>query len=131
MTRGSGNPFGLRAGDSLPQSPAVAGVIEKLTGYCLAPDHPVGTHKARVFRRLLGFEQRDADELAVRLLVAVRGGAPIKNVRDNDPFGVLCDVRVSVDGIRERRGCTAFVVTVWELRTPTSPPRLVTAYVDL
>lgn len=131
MTRRVGKVFGLRAGDSLPQSPEVAGVIEKLTGYCLAPDHPVGTHKARVFRRLLGFEQRDADELAVRLLVAVRGGAPIKDVRDNDPYGVLCDVRVSVDGIHQCRGCSAFVVTVWELRTPDSPLRLVTAYVDL
>lgn len=131
MTRGSGNPFGLRAGDPLPQSPTVAAAVEKLTDYCLALDHPVGTHKARVFRRMLGFERQDADELAARLVVAVRGGAPIRNVRDNHPFGVLCDVRVSVDGIRECRGRMAFVVTVWELRTLNSSPRLVTAYVDL
>lgn len=131
MTRRPTDLFGLRPGDSLPRSHAAAGVVDKLIAYCLAPDHPVGVHKARLFRRLLGFEQRDAAELAARLVAAVRGGAPIKNVRDNEPFGVLCDVRVAVDGIRERRGCTAVVVTVWELRTPTSPPRLVTAYVDL
>lgn len=131
MTRRVGDAFGIRPGGPVPQAHAAQGVIDKLSTYCLAAEHPVGAHKARVFRRTLGFELRDADELAARLIAAVRRGAPIISIRDNDPYGVLCDVRVSVDGIHQCRGCSAFVVTVWELRTPDSPLRLVTAYVDL
>lgn len=131
MNRGSANAFGVRPGEAVPRADAAVGIVDKLRGYCLAAEHPVGSHKARLFRRVLGFEQRDADELATRLTAAIRGGTPINSVRDNKSFGILCDVRVEVGGIRERAGQAALVVTVWELRTPNAPPRLVTAYVDV
>lgn len=36
---------------------------DKLSGYCLNPYHSSGKHKAIVFKSVLGFEQKDADQL--------------------------------------------------------------------
>jgi hypothetical protein len=55
---------------------------------------------------------------------------PITDVRDNAPFGVLCEVRIPVAGLREHRDRVAAVTTSWELRQPEDRPRLVTAYID-
>lgn len=52
------------------------------------------------------------------------------NVRDNAPFGVLCEVRIAIAGLREHRNRTVAVATSWELRHAEDPPRLVTAYID-
>lgn len=43
---------------------------EKLVGYCLSPDHPRGTHKARVFATVLGVTAQNADRLRAALLRA-------------------------------------------------------------
>jgi hypothetical protein len=50
-------------------------------------------------------------------------------VRDNAPFGVLCEVRIAVEGLRDRHTHSAVVTTAWELRREHARPRLVTAYV--
>lgn len=42
---------------------------QKLTAYCLNPEHPRGKHKARVFARL-GFTAERADDLRAALLAA-------------------------------------------------------------
>ena len=50
--------------------------IRKLREYCLNPDSPKGKNKARVFTRVLGIGQRNAEELREKLLeVAVSGEA--------------------------------------------------------
>ena len=46
---------------------------QKLTGYCLNPEHPRGKHKARVFARL-GFTAENADDLRTVLLKAAASG---------------------------------------------------------
>ncbi len=63
----------------------------------------------------------------------LRGGlrvARVSDVRDNTPFGILCEVRVPVRGLRERRDRIVAVTTSWELRDADDRPRLVTAYID-
>jgi len=37
---------------------------EKLTGYCLNPEHPRGKHKARVFATALGFTSENGQRPA-------------------------------------------------------------------
>jgi hypothetical protein len=37
--------------------------MEKLTGYCLDPNHSSGKHKARVFASVLGITVENADDL--------------------------------------------------------------------
>ena len=57
----------------------------KLTEYCLSSTHPVGKHKAAVFRSALGLTVADADLLREWLLqAAVVGEAVAERV---DTFG--------------------------------------------
>ena len=57
---------------------------EKLTGYCLNPEHPRGKRKARVFATL-GFTAENADDLLVVLLTAAvtveRAASCLRSVR--------------------------------------------------
>ena len=76
-------------GELLPRGADAFGVEEKLSAYCLNPDHELGAAKARGFQRILGIAAADGEYLAAELLVGV-GDAPITSVRDNAPFGVLC-----------------------------------------
>jgi len=46
--------------------------LRKLREYCLNIEHPRGQHKARVFKRVLGWTASDADQLHQRLLEAAR-----------------------------------------------------------
>jgi hypothetical protein len=54
--------------------------LEKLTEYCLNPEHPRGKHKARVFRAACGFTAENAESIREQLLDAVANaeaqGAP-------------------------------------------------------
>jgi hypothetical protein len=116
-------------GERLPSADKAFGIVEKLTAYCLNPDHEIGGHKARRFQLLLGIGAADVAYLTEVLQGGVLN-APIADVRDNAPFGLLCEVRISVSGLRDRRNRVFDVVTSWELRHATDAPRLVTAYID-
>jgi hypothetical protein len=116
-------------GQRLPHAAAACGITEKLSAYCLNIDHAVGGPKARGFERILGIGIADVDYLSEMLRAGVLEAA-ITDVRDNSPFGVLCEVRVAIVGIRGRRDRIVAVTTSWELRHPDDPPRLVTAYID-
>jgi filamentous hemagglutinin len=113
----------------MPRASEAFGVREKLTSYCLNWDHPIGGPKATSFLKILGISLDDAEYLAGALQVGVRETA-VTAVRDNAPFGVLCEVRLPVRGLRERHDRVAAVTTSWELRGEGNPPRLVTAYIS-
>lgn len=113
----------------LPHAGSAFGIEEKLTAYCLNLAHELGGPKARGFEQILGIGLADVDYLANALRVGVLE-APIADVRDNRPFGLLCEVRVPVTGLREQRDRIVEVTTVWELRAADHSPRLVTAYID-
>jgi hypothetical protein len=92
-------------------------------------EHEIGAHKARVFWRALGIGLDDVEHLVNQLLVGI-GDAPISDVRDNAPYGVLCEVVVCVKGIGAAAGRTVSVTTSWEYRSPEDAPRLVSAYIE-
>ena len=52
----------------LPNSDKAVVEIEKLRDYSLNPNHPVGKHKARVFKTALGITLEDAEWLRDRAL---------------------------------------------------------------
>jgi Domain of unknown function (DUF6883) len=114
----------------LPRAGAAYGIEEKLRGYSLNTDHPVGSHKARVFRSALGITLDDIDHLVEQMLDGVLV-APITAVRDNPPHGLLCEVLISVQGINDAALDFAITTTVWEYRSSEDAPRLVSAYIDL
>ncbi|AFZ03157.1 DUF6883 domain-containing protein [Calothrix sp. PCC 6303] len=45
--------------------------VDKISGYCLNPEHPQGKHKARVFKSALNLNLENAEELQIALLQAV------------------------------------------------------------
>jgi len=116
-------------GQTLPYAGSAFGIEEKLGAYCLNLAHEIGGPKARGFERILGIRIEDVEYLAKALRVGVLD-APITDVRDNRPFGLLCEVRVPVPGLREHQNRIVGITTVWELRRAGESPRLVTAYID-
>jgi hypothetical protein len=97
---------------------------EKLTRYALSPEHPVGRHKARVFRAALGIELDGWEHLRDRILAGVRQPeAVVVAIRD---VGTTKTAQIPLE-IEGPGGRTATVVTVWRLYE--GRPRLVTAYV--
>ncbi len=116
-------------GDVLPSADSAYGVESKLRAYSLNPEHEVGAHKARVFRRMLGITLDDADYLTEQLLAGLRE-ATISDVRDNAPHGVLCEVSIPVRGIGDAATRVVPVTTSWEYRSPEDAPRLVSAYIE-
>lgn len=116
-------------GQPLPNAAEAFGIREKLAAYCLNPDHEIGRPKADGFRRILGIDLATIDYLT-EALRAGAAGSPVTGVRDNAPYGVLCEVRIPVTGLGERSGRVVLVTTSWELRRAGDAPRLVTAYID-
>ncbi len=86
-------------GERLPHVYGAFGIREKLIAYRLNVDHEVGAPKARGVQRVLGIGVADVDYLSDVLRAGILE-APITSVRDNAPFGVLCEVRVPVLGLR-------------------------------
>jgi hypothetical protein len=113
-------------GELLPRAEDASGVHEKLTGYSLKREHADGRHKAVLFEAVLDITAADVDYLA-ELLIAGIADTPVRAVRENAPHGYLCDVRISVRGLRARFDRTAIVLTAWEVAWDGDAPRFVTA----
>jgi hypothetical protein len=95
----------------------------KLTEYCLSPTHPVGRHKANVFREALGITVLEAP-LLIDLLV--RGVSEHEAVLGrSDQFGQRYQVDIPV----KTEVGEAVVRTAWIVGTGEDAPRLVTCYV--
>lgn len=122
-------PWPPIVGDRLPRAAEAFGITEKLVTYSLNLDHPDGSAKAKGFEQILGIGPADLDYLDHTLRAGVLDAA-ITDVRDNPPWGLLCEVRVSVAGLHEKSGRVVSVTTSWELRHADDRPRLVTAYIS-
>lgn len=106
----------------LPQANKAIISREKLTDYILSESHPVGSSKAKFFRRL-GFDEINVDKLAKSLL-RVAKEHDVKNVREFS-YGT----NYIVEGMIETPiGKTVKIVTVWFVKTEKSRPSFVTAY---
>lgn len=96
---------------------------EKLTGYCLNPEHPDGQHKAIVFKSALDLDLDDAEELRTALLQAVATYDAIPTQRN--PYGQ----KYVIDFPLTRLDKQAIIHSVWLVRNNEDFPRLVTCYV--
>ena len=95
---------------------------QKLTGYCLNPEHPRGKHKARVFATL-GFTADNADELRTALLRAA--ATADAQLAEADQFGQRYVVEFEVRGLRR----VGFVRSMWIVRHGETVPRLTSCFV--
>ena len=79
----------------------------KLTEYCLSTTHPVGKHKAAVFRAALGYTAADADALRELLLRAAATGEAVAERADE--FGQ----RFRIDFEATTATGTAIIRSAW------------------
>lgn len=97
--------------------------VRKLDAYILNPRHPVGAHKAALFRTLLGFKARDRDALARAILEGVRTAPATVGLTDRYGTRYVADMEI-VGPVG-----TAIVRTGWIIEHGQTEPRFVTAYV--
>lgn len=95
---------------------------QKLTGYCLNPEHPRGKHKARVFATL-GFTAGNADDLRAALLTAAaRAEAqPAPSDRFGDRYVIEFEVRGPLG--------SGVIRSTWIVRRGGTAPRLTSRFV--
>ena len=109
---------------ALPNYEKAVILRDKLEGYVLNPTHDEGRHKARVFKRALGFEQSDWEELKLRILAELPYHEAI--LQGEGLWGRTYLVMLPITGLN---GKTADVETVWIIRPKTDFPSLVTTLV--
>jgi hypothetical protein len=97
--------------------------IKKLRDYCLNPDNPRGSRKARVFKAALGMTKVDAPALRQRLLqVAVSEQAQVGEL---DRYGQ----RYTLDFELWKATRKVTVRSGWIILSSETVPRLTTCYV--
>lgn len=95
---------------------------KKLTEYLLSEIHPIGSSKAKFFRKL-GFNETNIDEL-VKSLSKIAQSGDVKEVRK-----LIYGVNYSFDGkMKTPTGKTTVVRTVWFIKAEGNKPSFVTAY---
>jgi hypothetical protein len=95
---------------------------EKLTGYCLNPEHPRGKHKARVFATL-GFTVENADDLRAALLTAAATVDALPAA--SDQFGDRYVLEFETSGPRG----VGTLRSLWIVRRGERTPRLTSCFV--
>lgn len=106
----------------LPNGELAIVPMEKLTGYCLNPNHSSGKHKARVFASALGITRQNADRLRELILRAAMEGEMIQ--QESTSFGQLYKVDWEVPNDE-----SVILRTLWEVRWNQVNPRLVSAFI--
>jgi hypothetical protein len=96
---------------------------DKLTGYCLNPEHPRGKHKARVFASVLGFTRDTVDQLRGALLTAAAtlDAQPALSDRYGDRYVIEFEI-AGPRGIGLLR-------SAWIVRRGEETPRLTSCFV--
>ncbi len=107
----------------LPNAERAVVDIRKLRDYCLNPDNPRGSNKARVFAAVLGLTAADAPTLKAGLLAA----AATEEARPGelDMYGQ----RYTVDFEMATETSSAIVRSGWIVLRGEDVPRLTTCYV--
>lgn len=108
---------------TLPNAERAIVELAKLSDYCLSTTHPVGRHKATVFRAALGLTAVNAPQLSEMIRLGVRDQPAALGKADE--FGQRCQVDLP---LATDMGA-AVVRTAWIIRTGEEVPRLVTCYV--
>ncbi|VWX61949.1 hypothetical protein VARIO8X_50576 [Burkholderiales bacterium 8X] len=95
----------------------------KLTQYSLNAAHPVGRHKALVFKNVLGFTEANADDLLKQLHHGIMNNRAFEGKVDQ--YGTRFTVDIAVSGPNG----TAVVRTGWIYKPESTTPELTTLFV--
>ncbi len=105
-----------RVGEPLPNAKDAIVDPPKLIQYALDPDHPVGRHKATVFRRALNIDLDDWKYLRNSILGEL-AHCPVSAIRPPKAAheGFTWEVLVPIRGLGARSSRTLNVITAWVL----------------
>lgn len=95
----------------------------KIEDYCLNETHPIGKHKARLFKTRLSFSRKDSNLLISLIRKEVIDSNPVK--LKTDRYGDRYVVDLKIRNFEKE----AQVRTVWIVDKNESIPRLVSAYI--
>lgn len=107
----------------LPNAEHAYAPVEKLRDYSLNPEHPVGKHKARVFRSALGFTIDDAERLRDTLIAAAHTLEAVETTPNE--YGRRYAIDIPMIGLRGE----VTVRATWIVRNTEDFPRLTSCYV--
>jgi len=107
----------------LPNAENAVVDLQKLTDYCLNPEHERGKHKARVFAAKCGVTVEHAELLRQALLEGAWQGEAIAT--KNDAYGQRYVIEWTVEGPTGTAGIRA----AWIVRHNEDFPRLVSCYI--
>ena len=97
--------------------------IEKLSGYCLNEYHPIGKHKARVFKSMLGITSDLAFKLKEQILSKIQLYNAVE--RNSDEYGMRYFVDIDINNNNN----TAKVRTSWIIKKNESNPILTSCFI--
>jgi len=97
--------------------------IEKLTGYCLNEEHPIGKEKAIVFKSALGIASGNANLLKDAILKGIKENS--SDEKGTDKFGKRYSVNIKVRIFDKE----AVVITGWIIKKGENFPTLTTCYI--
>jgi hypothetical protein len=109
--------------DALPNARDAIIEIQKVTGYALNPDHPIGRAKACVFATALGYTTTNMPDLIAAIRLGILSCPAVRGL--TDAFGTRYIVDMPITGPAGQ----AVVRTGWIVEIGTTTPRLVTLYV--
>ncbi|XVU27056.1 DUF6883 domain-containing protein [Actinoplanes sp. CA-054009] len=118
-SRGRASPD-VTPGRTAPDFADVAIDPNKISGYAMKPDHPVGGNKYRVIHSATGLDTTDAPLIEQQIRDGVRNGTPI--LGKVDEYGRRWAVDVPLTGPTG----SILVRTAWILDAGSAVPRLVT-----
>ncbi len=107
----------------LPNGETAIVDLRKLRDYCLSPDSPQGSKKARVFSAALGLTAADAETLREKLLAVARTHTVV--LGELDMYGQ----RYTLDFEMVTAAGAAPVRSGWIILRGETKPRLTTCYV--
>ena len=96
--------------------------IQKLKDYCLNEDHPIGKHKARIFKSFLSFSLTDAEKFLELIKEGLKSNEVV--IGKNDVYGQRYFVDMKISNFDKE----AIVRTAW-IVVENENPRLVTCYI--
>jgi hypothetical protein len=96
----------------------------KLTGYALNNEHPVGGNKAKVFESALGYNQSNADDLMRQVYDKLPSNKAVLGKLDQ--YGQRYTVDIPITG---PNGNTVNVRTGWIIKNDSNVPELTTIFV--
>jgi len=109
---------------TLPNGERARIPLEKLTDYCLNPEHPRGKDKARVFAAVLGITSDRAHELAALVRQAALEGDITQEAETDFGRYYRVDWAIPTQGHVVLR-------TIWEMAPGDEIPRLISAFIHV